>query len=147
MRSKPTNKEYLHTWRLLLNLSHIAAVARQRELSKYGITMRQSATLITIKDIGDKATPAEIARRQFREPNSVSNILIRMEKLGFIKRIKNPNGVNKVHIILTEKGERAYSNSSKIKTINEIMSKLSDTEYDQFTKAVEKLRKVLLEKY
>jgi len=70
-----------------------------------------------------------------------------MEKLGFIKRIKNPNGVNKVHIILTEKGERAYSNSSKIKTINEIMSKLSDTEYDQFTKAVEKLRKVLLEKY
>jgi len=58
--------------------------ARRKELTRYHISPRQSAVLFYIRAIGDKATPAEISRGLFRESNSISEILGRMEKQGLL---------------------------------------------------------------
>jgi DNA-binding MarR family transcriptional regulator len=125
-----SDEEY-KLWVLFLRVRDMAFKARQRELSRHNISPRQSAILFAIKDAGRNATPGEIARRSFREPHSVSEILSRMEKDGLIKKNKVQGGGNRVTVTLTKKGQNAFRLSAKRDSIHRMISALSKEERRQ----------------
>jgi DNA-binding MarR family transcriptional regulator len=144
MNDNFSDEEIFYIWTLIRNLSHLLGKARDRELSQYGITVTQSGTLYMIKALGDRATPGNIARVLFREPTTVSNTLIRMEKDGLIKRNKDPKRKSQVHISLTKEGERVYKNSTRRESIRRIMTQLPEKKHRQIKNFLTELRTVTM---
>lgn len=134
-----TDQDY-NLWVLLAQTRHAMIKARSKELDRYNITTRQSALLFTIQAIGDKATPAEIARWLFRETHTVSELLSRMERKGLVRKVKGLDRKNLVRVVLTEKGRKAYYQSIEGKVIRKIMSSLSREQRQQLTSCLHTLR-------
>lgn len=120
--------------------------ARQKELDQYDLSPRQCAVLFIVQNLGDKATPAEIARWLFREPHSIPELLSRMEKKeGLVRRVKNLDKRRKVKIVLTNKRQQSYSQCVKRNSIREALSCLSGEERQQLWSSLEKIRDKALE--
>ena len=114
--------------------------ARAGELSQYGITPEEAAVLFIVQAVGHRVTPAEISRWTLRESHSISGLLMRMEKKGLIKKVKDLDKKGRVKIVLTEKGQQTYHESLKRDSIREIMSCLSEEERHQLQSALRKIR-------
>ena len=114
--------------------------ARDKELRNTGISHVQRSVLFSVNIIGNKATPAELARWLFREPHSMSELLSRMEKAGLIKKVKDLEKKNLVRIVLTDKGCEAYKLSTRHDSINNILSCLSPEELQQFGEYLHRIR-------
>jgi DNA-binding MarR family transcriptional regulator len=63
-----------------------------------------------------------------------------MEKAGLLVKVKDLPKRNWIRITLTEKGQKAYEQSLKRKSIHQIMGCLSKEEYEQLTSILIKLR-------
>jgi DNA-binding MarR family transcriptional regulator len=127
-------------WILLAQTRALLFSAGEMELAKYGVSLMQGWTMFTIKAIGERATPAEIARWLGREPHTVSSLLSRMVELGLVKKEKSLEKKNLVRIILTSKGEQVYTAAIGMKSIHDIMSGMSAEERNQLKVILEKLR-------
>lgn len=134
-------------WTIMRNVGHLMERVRDRELAKYGINARQAGLLRHIKVLGGEATPAQIARTMFREPTSVSAIIIRMEKHGLVKRIKGGRKKNQVRVELTEKGEKAYRDAARRESVKNIMSRLSEEDREHLLNALLELRRSTLSEF
>ena len=142
MKDRVSEDHDYNLWVRLHQARDMSFKAREKELSRYGITLMQAAVLFIIETIGKGATPGVISRWLLREPHTVSNILKRMEREGLVKKKDSVNNNKKrqVSISLTEKGQEAYSLSLKRESIKEIMSCLSEEERRQLELSLEKIR-------
>jgi len=145
MAHEITDREYFHTWTLIRNISHLIGKSRDRELSRYGITVIQSAILYMIKTLDERATPGNIARAMYREPTTVSNSLIRMEKQGLVRRYNDTMRRSQVKVALTEKGEQAYQDASRRESVKKIMSQLSPQTFRHLSESLALLRQEVLQ--
>ncbi len=127
-------------WLLLHQVTDIIFYAREQELKEHDLPGMQAEVLFAIKAIGDKATPAEIARWLFRRPHSVSGILDRMDKAGLVRKSKDLDRKNLVRISLTEKGEKAFTQALKRASIHKIISALNDDQKKQLQSLLDILR-------
>lgn len=118
-------------WSLLTQTRDAMFKARQKELDQYKISAATSIALGVIQSIGNRATPAEISRRLFREPHSTSGLLNRMEKKGLIEKVKDLERKNMIRVVITEKGYEAYYQSMRQESIHMIISSLSEEERQQ----------------
>lgn len=94
------------TLRLLNVVNRTISEARNNELKPLGITTQQSAMLHRVKSLGDNATVTNIAQRLSRDVSSVSDMLVRLEKRGLVRRFIYPNDRRQVYVFLTEKGQK-----------------------------------------
>lgn len=143
-RSYYADDDFLLWW-LILQMRRSLYKARAKELTKYRLTPEKTAALFIIKVIGYRATAAEISRYLLREPHSVVGLLNRMERQGLVERFNDLERKNLVRVALTEKGEKAYSQSAKRKSIRRIFSCLSVEERQQLAELLERLRNKALE--
>ncbi len=107
------NEEIVGTYNLWVLLSRTRNVmwkARQYELEKYNIFVAQAATPMAIYAFAGQATPTDIARWLFQENHSVSELINRMEKTGFVRKVKDPVKKQKVRISLTDEGLETFHN-------------------------------------
>ena len=132
-------------WMLLWHVQDAIYKAREKELSKYGISPMKASVLFTIQIVGHRATPAEISRWLPRKPHAVSTLLTRMEKDGLVQRTKDLERKNLVRISMTEKGQQICSESNKRESIHLIMSSLSEEERRQLMSLLFTLRDTALE--
>ncbi len=133
-------------WIIIAQTQEAIYKARTRELARFGISPRKSATLFIIQALGGETTPGEIAPHLFREPHSVSEILTRMETEGLVKKTNNQDGKgHRTRITLTEKGKQLYIHSLERKSIQEIVSCLSLKERQQLRSLLLKLRDKAIE--
>ncbi len=139
-----SDKDY-NLWMLVARTRDAMLRARQKELRRYNIRVKQAGTLLVIQMLGDKARPAEICRRLFRDSQSVCEILDRMEKQGLVKRIKEPDKTRRVRVVLTEKGQKAYQYSLKRDSIHNIIGCLSKEEQKQFESFLVRIRERALQ--
>jgi len=116
---------YWPLWVLVHRTSYAMRRAREIELNKIGISDIQAAVLFTVKEAQNPLTPAEIARRLFREPHTVSALLSRMEKQGLLKKTTDARRKNQRRIEITPKGERVYKKATDMKVIHKIIGSLS----------------------
>ena len=125
---------------LLLQTRDAMQRLREKELSQYDVSTRQSSVLFSIQALGDRARPTELAYRMFREYHTIDVILKRMEKDGLVTKVKDQHGKNSVRIARTVKGKRIYQQSTKRESLHQVMSCLSDIEREQLWTCLEKLR-------
>ena len=80
----------------------------------------------------------ELANWTFKEFNSVSTLINRMEKKGLVKKIKK-EGDLKTYVVLTEKGSDLYHRQVTERSIHLIFEKLSPEEKNQFESILKKV--------
>ena len=131
MEGFPYADEDYRLFYMLLRVREALFMAREKELFQYDIRLRHSACLFAIKELGNNATPNEIAKIVHRRPNSVSVMLNRMEKNDLIKKKKASNKGNRVIASLTKKGEYAFNVSKKRESLHRIFSALTKTQRKQ----------------
>jgi len=131
-------------WLLLGQTADAMARVRERELRQHRISLSQSAILLIAEAIGDKATPAEIARRLLRKPASVTGIINRMAQSGLVMKVKDLPKKNFIRVVLTEKGRKLYNYSLKRMAVEHVMSSLSEDELQQLRSYLETLRTAAL---
>ena len=127
-------------WALLSQASNAMSRVADSELSQVGISMMQAAVLVFVKNSKEPVIPAHISRWLFREPHTVSQLLMRMEKQGLVKRTKDLDRKNQVRITLTEMGEKAFQQQSEMRGIGRILSTLTPEECGKLGASLKKLR-------
>jgi len=127
-------------WVLLRQVRDTIFAAREVELRPYGTSPMHAAVLFVMQAIGSEAMPAEIARWLLRSPNTVSDLLDRMERAGLVARTRDPDRKNVTRVTITEKGRQTYSDSMKLESVHRIMSCLSKEERQQLRSILQKLR-------
>ena len=95
---------------------------REFELQKYGISPQQAAALICIHSLHDQATPAELSRWLFREPNSITILLNRMHKLGLIEKKADTKRKNQIRLSLTPKGYETYNIAIEFESFSSLLN-------------------------
>ena len=140
MTNSSCAKEDFTLWVLLRQAGHTVYQATEKELSQYGISPEEAAVLSIVGVLDNKATPTEISRWLLRKPHTVSGILSRMEKKGLVRKTKDLKRKNLVRVTLTEKGQQAHYQSSKVESIRQIMSSLSEEERQQLGSCLKTLR-------
>jgi DNA-binding MarR family transcriptional regulator len=131
---------------LIGRLRHLMFNARQKELAPFRISPRQATILFILQNLGHKPTLAELAEHTDREINTLSLQMTRMEREGLVKKTRESPKSKLLRFELTEKGMESYKASHKSKSINVIMTALSEEERQQL---IELLQKVIVkaEKY
>lgn len=140
IKGKSVMDEDYNLWVLLHQTTDATLRARQKELDQFDVSVIEVGVLEVIQTIGEKVTPAEISRRIFREPHSVSALLNRMEKRGLLTKTQDLDRKNMVRVSITPRGRQAYDNSTRRKSIHKIISSLSEEEHQQLRSYLEKLR-------
>lgn len=127
-------------WALLNQAKDTLFKVRGNELNQYGISATESQVLFTINDLGGRITPAAISRRVYREHNTVTALLDRMEKKGLISKVRDQERKNIWRIDMTEKGKGVLRQSAKMESIHMVISILSDDELKQLETYLRKIR-------
>jgi len=135
-QQKRENLDFL-TWVYLARTKDAIFKVRTKEMYKYKLSPTQISILNVLMSLGDKVTPAEISRWTLKEPHSISNLLQRMERDGFVRRTKDLHRRDLIRVTVTEKGHKAIENSTGMECFQRIMSSLSIEE-------LEKLRQILV---
>ncbi len=139
MNSRQSHDPNFETWLLLAQTRRAMFRARSERLLKFGISPRQAAMMFMIINLGEKATPSELARCLFREPHSVSELVDRMEKAGLVRRVSDLAKRNLVRVELTDKGRDIYEHSLAEEPVHRIMASLSNEEHEQLRTILGKL--------
>jgi DNA-binding MarR family transcriptional regulator len=138
--SQITSKDSILYSRLLLGRArHYLDKARQKELSPYQLSPRQASVLTVIEDLRDQATLCELAKRMDRNINTISIQLTRMEKDGFLKKVREKPKSNQLRFELTEKGLNSCKEVKKIASLKAIMGALTEKERQQLIELLEKI--------
>jgi len=132
--------EHFGLWLRLVRTKDVIHRAREEELRAGGIeSSTQAAILFLVRELGDRATPAEISRHLFRRSHGISTIISRMESKGLVKKIKDLDRKNLVRVEVTENGWKAYDYAAKLTSIHRIMSTLSQKECHELNGLLDKL--------
>jgi DNA-binding MarR family transcriptional regulator len=132
--------EAYNLWWLLNQVSHVLHRARDKDLRQYGVSSMEVAVMFIIQANGKNATISEISRWMARESHSVSELVIRMEKKGLVRKVKDLDKKNQVRVALTEKGQQAYNISFKREFIENMLSCLTKEQHQQLRPCLEALR-------
>jgi DNA-binding MarR family transcriptional regulator len=127
-------------WVLLEQVRTGFVVARDKELADFGISTIMGGVLAIVNAIGNEATPAQISRWIMRRAHSVSGLVERMAQKGLIRKSKDLHKKNLVRVTITDKGQKAFKQSLKRKSIHQIMAALDDKEKAQLFALLDKLR-------
>jgi DNA-binding MarR family transcriptional regulator len=131
--------EYFGLFVLLAQTKEAILRARQVEYNPYGISNERRALLWVIQSYGGQATPSEVSRRFFRELQSITEMLKRMEKDGLVTRHQG-SGRAKTVVRLSEKGAETLRQSLHNETDRRLFSVLTPEERDQLAASLSKLR-------
>jgi DNA-binding MarR family transcriptional regulator len=115
-------------YHLFAHARYLAFRAREKELQRYNLYPEQAQILFMVQVLGKQATPAEIARRMLRQPQTVSALVKRMAKRDLVKEVKDLERKNMVRVALTAEGKKAYALTTKRGPIHRIFGVLNDNE-------------------
>ncbi len=118
---------------------------RQKELRIFDITPEQMGALAAIRAIGPRATAAQLSKWLFRNPDSMTVLLRRLEKKGLISKTADAQRKNIMRLKLTKLGEKAFHAALETNLANAIFDKLPARKKVQLWGILEKLRSRALE--
>jgi DNA-binding MarR family transcriptional regulator len=124
---------------LLDQTDSIVTNAVELELKQVRMTQPQVRVLTMLSRQDRPVTLEELANWTFKEFNSVSTLINRMEKKGLVKKNKK-EGDLKTYVTLTPKGSDLYHRRVTERSIHLIFERLSEEEKTQFEAILKKLR-------
>lgn len=117
-------------WLLLSQTRSAIFKVRHKKVGQY-LHPNQAAALVSVWALDGQITPAMLARRLFLEPHSVSELIIRMEKKGLVRKTRDSKRGNVVRISITDKGRDVCTHVMGQGLIHKIVSVLSDEQRTQ----------------
>jgi DNA-binding MarR family transcriptional regulator len=139
MHTVSSEDKLFNLWLLLLKTRRVLYRAREKELIPYDITPEQGEILYINRAKGEEISQTEIANLMAREPHTISGIIQRMEKKGFVKRVKGLKSKNAKILDVTKKGKQVLNRVNERLTIRNIMSSITEEECSQLWLLLEKL--------
>lgn len=124
-------EEEFYIWVSLWRAAKAMLKVRQKELYRVKLSPAKTSVLHVVQSHDNRVTPAEISRELMRDPNTITELLISMEKDGLLKRVKDLPRKNMIRVELTDKGRESYSGTTTTQSIIEIFSVLSYEEQRQ----------------
>lgn len=114
----------------------------ERKLAKSGLTPEQVDILWICRDYPGLMTPAELSRLIFREEQSVTGLLNRMEREGLVRRYAKRKGKPYTEVKITDKGTEAADAGVQVAKalITEVMSTLSPPEHEELQRILRVLQ-------
>ncbi|MEE8373852.1 MAG: MarR family transcriptional regulator [Dehalococcoidia bacterium] len=136
------------TWALLRQTWITANKVAEIRLAKNGLTPEHLAVLWICRDHTGPVTTAEIARLVSREGQSISGLLNRMEKEGFVKRIPKRKGRPFTEIKMTAKGEEMCGPAIEVlkKIIMDFAPDMPEKDREQLHQSLKLLRGRMLDR-
>jgi DNA-binding MarR family transcriptional regulator len=139
LRTVKKNDPEVNLYILLDQTDGIVTSAVELEIKHLKMTQPQVRVLTMLSRQDKPATLEELANWTLKEFNSVSTLINRMEKKGFVKKTKI-NGDLKTYVALTEKGSGLYHKQVTERSIHLIFDKLSFQEKKQLESTLKKVR-------
>lgn len=137
---------YNETLHILSAVNRTIYKARNEELKPLGISSQQSALLHQIKSLGDKSTVTNISKRLHRDISSVSDMLVRLEERGLVRRFISPMDRRQVYIFLTNKGQELRDESPKeTNLIRRVRSQMSEEKIRDLNSSLKELYRICLQ--
>jgi DNA-binding MarR family transcriptional regulator len=96
----------LKLWLLLHRVRDELVVCEDSVFGEYGLTTEKFSLLAAVKSRGGSLQPVELAEILARSPNSVSMLVDRMVKAGWVRRTRDRKDRRGVNVSLTSKGEK-----------------------------------------
>jgi MarR family transcriptional regulator, multiple antibiotic resistance protein MarR len=131
--------EYQDLYFLFANARYAVFRDREKELQRYDLSPEHVQALFVAHALGEKCTPAEMARIMVRRPHSISALIDRMVKKGLIKKVRDMERKNWVRIVVTEKGEKAVQVALKRDPVSHDLGILNPEERQKFHEYLEKI--------
>lgn len=139
-----TAEEEYEIWGLLIQVRDMMIRLRDREVKPIGLTSMQGGVLWVLHELkksGEPATPAEVSRRLFRRPPTISALLERMEKQGLVQCVRHPDKKRQIRVETTAKGKEALREFlRKREVIPSIIGCISSEERSQLRASLAKMR-------
>jgi DNA-binding MarR family transcriptional regulator len=132
----------LKLWLLLHRVRDGLVLCEDGIFGKYGLTTEKFSVLAAVKSRGGSLKPIELATILARSPNSISMLVDRMVKAGWVKRTRDRKDRRGVNVSLTSKGEKAVGPAAQAgwELIQRILSPLSDKDKQALTGMLEVLK-------
>ncbi len=134
-------------WVLMHQSWYVMRKSEERKLAKVGLTPERLQVLSVCTDYPGTLIPEEISRLIFRDSQSVSGLLNRMERDGLVRRVPKRKGRPFTEVKMTAKGQelRNQAKERDLAHISKIMSCLSTEEIKQLTQLLRKIRQSVLD--
>jgi DNA-binding MarR family transcriptional regulator len=123
-------------------LTRLSNVLREAVLPP-GMNSAQARTLLALHDAGPQRV-TDLARLDHLKQPTMSAVLIRMERLGWVRRLEDKNDLRAVIIRLTPGGERMASQliAARTAVLQSSLDTLSGTDRAAVAAALPALRKL-----
>jgi len=138
----------LETWILLQQAWQTMQKARDKELARCNVSLKQSHILFLITAIastGRPVTAGEITRWTLLEKHTVFERLKRMERSGLIRRVPGGEERKAMELVLTAAGKQALESAARRDSVTIMLSALSPQERQQLKVISRKLRDAAVE--
>jgi DNA-binding MarR family transcriptional regulator len=132
----------LRLWLLLHRVRDGIVLCEDSIFGKYGLTTEQFSVLAAVKSRGGSLKPSELGTILARRPNSMSMLVDRMVKAGWVRRTRDRKDRRLVNVYLTSKGEKALEPAAPAgwEFIQKILSPLSDKDKEALNTMLEVLK-------
>jgi len=132
----------LRLWLLLHRVRDGIVLCEDSIFGKYGLTTEQFSVLAAVKSRGGSLKPSELGTILARKPNSMSMLVDRMVKAGWVRRTRDRKDRRLVNVSLTSKGEKALEPAAPAgwEFIQKILSPLSDKDKQALNSMLEVLK-------
>jgi DNA-binding MarR family transcriptional regulator len=142
-----TDNLILKLWFITHRTRDVLRNCEDKVFGKYGLTAEQYAVLAVMEVLGGSVRVTDLARGLGRSANSVSMIVDRMVKAGWVRRGRDRGDRRTVRVSISTKGEAAFrpATVAGLELIGEIMSPLSHEDKRNFLNAHEVIRQKALQ--
>jgi DNA-binding MarR family transcriptional regulator len=109
-----TKDPYMTAWVRLRQASDAAVRVTEIELGKHQTTLAQMDVLLILSMSNVPLSPGEISSYVFREKHSVSALLSRMQRAGYVKKVRSKKDQRVVKIQIQPKGRDLLNQSMPV---------------------------------
>lgn len=109
----------------------------RKPLEKLGLTYTQYVVMMVLWEFGGM-TEGELGRKVYLDSGTLTPLLKRMEKQGYIKRIRPETNERKLFVELTAEGEALKEQAKEVPCMMEGCLKLSQDELSQLKELLDK---------
>jgi len=111
MHNWETEDPYMSAWIRMRQASEAMVKAIEIELGRQGSTLAQMDVLLILSISRTPLSPGEISSYVFREKHSASALLSRMQRAGYVKKVRSKKDQRVVRIQIRPKGEELLNQS------------------------------------
>jgi DNA-binding MarR family transcriptional regulator len=129
----------LRLWKLMDHTVFVINRTRKKELGLYGLTPEKAYVLDILHRSGGSVTIQKIADITMRRHNSISTLVNRMVKQGYVEKTKDPEDGRQYNVTITEKGQALFDVFTT-NTLMDIFSILSEKDKSRLEQGLKELR-------